>query len=264
MYNVVKELKKIEKVRFLDEKRGLIKEVPFRKVFFYPIGYYEEGEFLDSLSEIDGYNNLIVEWDDNKMTIFQDYGDGCASPPAGYDNLERSLVVSDRQLSLGYYNGWFVSIDRLGSVLLVQRLFNEELPNLDELNWKRPYSLYLLHKDNKLYYYVNIRTDEEYNFEFLVEAKFLFEEVFSVKNIQDTLSTYPARFVYADYNLDGLITRDLLVYRGFSYSNGVWRKGSIEIEDNQRGCPPDRNFCYNGESIWFVEDLDEIMRREQS
>lgn len=264
MYDVIEDLKKVEKVRFLDEKRKSIKDVPFRKANFYPIGYPEDEMLLTSASVLDGYNNVVVNWENEQLIIFQDYGDGHPIVHDGYEELDRSLVMSDRECSLGHHNGWFVSIDRLGSTLLVQRLFKEVLPNLDELNWKRPYDFHFLHKDKKLYYCVNIRTRAEHDHNFIVETKFSMEDVFSTKNIMNMLSTYPARLVYNDYNLDGLITRDLLVYRGFSYSNGIWRKGSIEIEDNQRNCPSDRDFSYDGDSIWLVEDLDEIMRREQS
>lgn len=133
MYDVIEDLKKVEKVRFLDEKRDPIKDIPFRKANFYPIGCPEDEMLLTSASVLDGYNNVVVSWENEQLTIFQDYGDGRPIIHDGYEELDRSLVMSDRECSLGHHDGWFVSVDRLGGLLLVQRLFKEELPNLDEI-----------------------------------------------------------------------------------------------------------------------------------
>lgn len=264
MYEVVEELKSVEAVYFFDENRKLIKEVAFKGVKYYPLGEPNEISELTGESGYPYYNNIVLVCELGEVIIFQSYGDGEFITPDGYEEVNKSLIVSNNNSSLGYHDGWFVSVDKFVNHLSIQRLFKAPLPDLSSLNWKRPYSFCVLNKDKDIYYWVHLSfgRDAEPS-KFLVKAQFSYDEVFSPSNINSVLILYPVRYD-ADYDLRHYITRDLLVYRGFCFRDGYWEKDGILIKDNRGYYPVDRCFYYNDEEIYLTKELDEIMRMEKN
>lgn len=259
MYEVIESLKNVESVVLFDEKCVFVDDLPFQNPLFCPIGKPEEVEPLTAESEFSDYNNIVVSWDTGELIIFQDYGEEQVDIPEGYRWVDRRIAFPEEHPSLGYYKGWFVWVDILSNKLRVQYLFKAELPDLDDLNWKRPYSFYLLEKEKELYYYVYLRFNERENSpEFLVKSPMTYDDVFSVENLNKVIS-WTNWFIV---DMGTRLTRDHLVYHNFNYNDGTWKKGEIEIEDNGAFSAVERKFYYKGKEIIFSSDLNKIMKEE--
>lgn len=217
MYKVIEDLKSVEVVHFFDEHRKLIKRTILQGSRFYPLGQPNQIEELTGESGYPYYNNIVLVCELGEVIIFQSYGDGEFRTPDGYEEVNKSVVISNSNSSLGYHNGWFVSIDHFATHLYIQRLFEAPLPDLSKLDWKRPYSFEVLHKDRELYYWVHISFGGDAEpYRVLSKVPFSYDEVFSVENINKTLERYPLQWG-SDLKLDDYVT-------------SCWEKDGLIIE----------------------------------
>lgn len=260
MYEVIESLKYVESVVLFDEKGVFVDDLPFQNPLFCPIGKPEEVVPLTAESEFSDYNNIVVSWDTGELIIFQDYGDEQVDVPEGYRWVDRRVIFPEENPSLGYYKGWFVWVDILSNKLRVQYLFKAELPDLDDLNWKRPYSFYLLEKEKELYYYVYLKLNEGNGAEYLVKSPLTYNEVFSVENFNKVVS-WQYNFLV---DISNCLTRDYLVCLGFSYDHdkNTWKRGDLGIKDNGAFYAVSRRFYHEGKNIVLKTELDKLIENQ--
>ena len=260
MYEVVESLKDVESVVVYDEKGNEIEDYLFSNPLFCPIGKLEEIEPLTAESEFSDYNNIVVSWETGELIIFQDYGDEQAGVPLGYCWVDRRAIFPGENPSLGYYKGWFVWVDVIFNKLRVRKLFKAGLPDLDDLNWKRPYSFYLLEKEKELYYYVYLKLNNSDGAEYLVESPLSYDEVFSTENFNKIISWQYNSLI----DTSNCLTRDYLVVCGFSYDydKDTWKRGDLEIKDNGVFYAVSRKFYYKGKNIVLKTELDRLIEKQ--
>lgn len=258
MYNIIKELKNTSIIEFYDKNKNFINSIPFTDITFSFIGLNKIHKLQDFNEEIAYQNIEIYSKNFNNLIIFQDYGDDSSNCPLDYDYLNRSLILPDNNSNLGYYNGNFVHIIISHDYVQIYDLFQYELPDLTTLNQKRPYTFSIVTKDNNLYYYITLSTDKY--FTKLYKLNKTLKEVLSIKNVNGVLEgdTNNVSLEVAKSN-EKYITRDYLVYKNFSYNNGIWTNGFITLTDI--GNKPPLFLKYNNEFIFKKEELNNLLTK---
>ena len=261
MYEVVHNLKQVSVVEFYDKDKKLIRSVPFKDVSFKFVGGTDTHNIKDCKNSCLCYNNIKINSDNfGEMYIFQDYGDDpCAIPNADYKSVNRELIIQGQESSIGYYKGHFVYIIAFKHIMLVYYLFEDRLPNLQTLYYKRPYSFSICTKNDKIYYYLAIRC-EDYH-EFLHETPYQFKDILSLDNVNNILSSTPNYFDFWEDRCEKYLTRDKLVCMGFSYSNGEWTKNGVTLRDD--GVEYGPTFFYNNDYMFEVEELKKLLNEKK-